>query len=144
MTSARSGAASVAAALLALLLLSFASVQSVVMQSAMASARATAAICGDGADAPSSMTMTMTHVGGQSHVVKAGPGHSARAPDGHNSRCPYCAAAAHAPVMTQAVPLFPTVNCVFASYRVKASQGPRGPPALRPRARDPPSSFLTA
>ncbi len=119
------------AALMALLLLSYASVRSIVMQAAMA------APPGASADAALAMAMPMASVA----PARMAPAH---APASHHrassNACPYCAAAAHAPIIGQAAPWRASTAFSFTAFRTVASRGARGPPAFRPRARGPPST----
>ncbi len=69
----------------------------------------------------------------QPHVTVAGH----KAPVSH-AACSYCAAAAHAPILTASAPLQPSLAVAFAAFRTAAVQGPRGPPSVQPRARGPP------
>ncbi len=130
----RSGAGSFAAALIALLMLSYASVQSSVMQIAMAGA-----VGQPMRDGPSGAMAAMD-------AMEAGPAKasSPAPPKGHApaKSCPYCAAAAHPPVIGTAAPWRAPSAFVFAAFRVVASHGPRGPPTRQPRARGPPSDPL--
>jgi hypothetical protein len=126
-----------AAALLAVALFAFAAVQSVVMQAVMA--------------AEPDMAMSMADMPGMSMPMPGCPNMGAMQTDsGHGSQtdkgqavCPYCAAAAHLPLCAGA-PAIPLVSAVaWAAYTVSPSLGPRGPPALEPKARGPPETPLT-
>ena len=145
MNGRRRGRASFAAALVALLMLAYASVQSSVMQVAMAAAAARPLNAGAG-DAPMS-AMTGMETTQATPALRAGfaQGHAhgghAHAP---TKSCPYCAAAAHAPLIeTGALWRAPSAFS-FAAFRAVASHGPRGPPARQPRARGPPTPPLRA
>ena len=131
-----------AAALIALVMLSYASVQSIVMQTAMAFGADTSPLCGAATAGEDSISMSGMGVG---RTATASP-HSRSRPQehGHRVACPYCAAAAHAPVITTVAPLQISTAFVFAAFRVTAGRGPRGPPACQPRARGPPADPLTA
>ena len=123
-----------AAALLALLLLAYASVQSIVMQAAMASPLSVAPMCGG-------MAMTTS---ADAPPARAPNDHARKGGDAHPASCPYCAAAAHAP-LAPAPPAPPNAPSAFtfAAFRSIASHGPRGPPSCRPRAREPPNDPAT-
>ena len=113
-------------------MLSYAFVQSSVMQVTMA-----AAIAQPMCDA------SMAALGGMEALPdKASPAapSKGRAPA---KSCPYCAAAAHLPLVGTAMPWRAPSAFTFAAFRVVASHGPRGPPACRPRARGPPSDPLS-
>jgi hypothetical protein len=133
-----------AAAFFALLMLSFASVQSIVMQASLPVSGDMMSICGH-AD-PGSVLSVATTLRSAEQVSAAASPHDRRsgAPHPHPAACPYCAAAAHAPILASAAPVRRSANCVFTAFRAIASLGPRGPPARRPRARGPPSDPLTA
>ena len=115
------------AAALAVALLAFAQVRSDAMQAAELAGRD----CGMSADAMASMP--------------GATGGRRAAPDpARHAACPYCAAAAHAP-LTAAAPALPLPTLVAWSPAPAATPPPaRGPPALDPRARDPPTPPLTA
>ena len=136
------------AALVALLMLSFASVQSIVMQATMPPSGDMTPLCGDLADKapPASEAMSMPGMDMDQAIKAAAPSHEhhSGASHGHKSSCPYCAAASHAPILGNAIPLRHAVGFVFTAFRVVASHGPRGPPACQPRARGPPVDPLTA
>jgi hypothetical protein len=139
----RSTTASTAAALFALLMLSFASVQSIVMQAAMAAAGDVMPICG-AVDPGDAMTVSMARLDIQRAVAGSAHDRSSGVPHQHPAACPYCAAAGHAPILAQTVPLRQATLCEFTAYRQVASLGPRGPPAQPPRARGPPLNPPTA
>ncbi len=130
-----------AAALIALVMLSYASVQSILMQTAMAFGGDASPICGATAAIEAATPMLGMAMG-------SGPTSSRQTrfhrPEHGKAACPYCAAAAHAPVITTAAPLRASATFVFAAFRVMASHGPRGPPSRQPRARGPPADPLTA
>ncbi len=129
------GLGAAAAALVALLLLSYASIQSTVMQAAMAWPGAMA--LGAGAE---SMDAAMMGAG-QGGMAEAGrPSKAGHAPA---RSCPYCAAAAHLPVLGTAPPVRAPTSFVFAAFRMAACRGPRGPPSFQSRARGPPTDPLT-
>jgi hypothetical protein len=112
----------IAAALIAMLMLTYASVASSVMQVEMAASAGMGPLC-LAAPGPSNAKSATHH--------------------GKEAVCPYCSAAAHAPVLTSATPLRLAVSVVFSAYPLVSSHGPRGPPALQPRARGPPPSVPT-
>ena len=130
-----------AAALIALVMLSYASVQSIVMQTAMAFGGDTSPVCGASAAAEAAtpmLGMAMASAPTASRQVRS------HRPEPGKAACPYCAAAAHAPVITTVAPLRASTAFVFAAFRVVSSHGPRGPPACQPRARGPPADPLIA
>jgi len=113
-----------AAAFLAVALLGFAFVQSVVMQAAGAMPGMTMVIC--------------TSQG----KVDAGADHGV--PKGSSQKaCPYCAAAAHAPLGASVEPIPTAVAVAWSAYPLLRPLGPRGPPARAPNARGPPPPILT-
>ena len=63
---------------------------------------------------------------------------SDRGQPGSRAPCSYCAAAAHVPILTTAEPVQPSCAVAFTAFRSTAVHGPRGPPAVQPRARGPP------
>jgi hypothetical protein len=131
------------AALLALLLLSYASVQSTVMQVAMAAPAGLMPMCSEAMAGMGPMAgMAMTP---KAETASGPAANAAASKSGHRHQgqpaCPYCAAAAHLPVLTGGVPLRTPVAFVFAAYRVQVAHGPRGPPSIQPRARGPPADL---
>ena len=120
---------------MALLMLSYASVQSQLMRMTAAAA-VTQPMC-DGSADPAMAAMQMA-----AGPAKASTGHPSK---GHapGKSCPYCAAAAHPPIMGTATPWRAPSAFTFTAFRVVASHGPRGPPACQPRARGPPSDPLS-
>ncbi len=117
----RARGAGLAAALLAVLLLGFATVRSTVMQVEMASASAMAD-CG-------------MDMGGASKAAKPG-----KAPAG----CPFCAAAACPPVGPAVVALPVSGAVDWVRWTPFAPRGARAPPPVAARARGPPAPSLTA
>jgi hypothetical protein len=122
----------VAAALVALLMLGYASVRSTLMQAVGMPASSAAVACAD-----PGMSMP-----GMSHAARIGPErHAGHAPGQgvkHPAACPYCAAAAVSAVMAGVTaPRIPT-SFVFVVFHPVESHGPRGPPAFEARARGPP------
>jgi hypothetical protein len=140
MVGRRSGVTSLAAALLALVLLSFASVQSIVMQATMPASGEMERICGEGLTGVSPASMRMSGMGLRSATSAADPTHKAE--HGRKAACPYCAAAAHAPIIGQAIPLRHASDFVYTAFQIIAGHGPRGPPRCEPRARGPPLAAL--
>lgn len=139
----RSGTASMTAALVALLMLSFASIQSIVMQATMPISGEMTPICGH-ADSVTAMAVAMTLMRADHASAASTDDHRSGLPHPHQAACPYCAAASHAPILGSVVAIRPSTNCIFTAFRTAASLGPRGPPAAQPRARGPPSYPLTA
>jgi hypothetical protein len=135
--------ASVTAALLALLLLSFASVQSIVMQATIPASVEISPICGH-ADPATAMAVAMTLMRADQASAASSHDHRSGLPHPHRAACPYCAAAGHAPILGSVIGVRHSTNCIFTAFRTAASLGPRGPPAAQPRARGPPSYPLTA
>ncbi len=125
---------------LALVLLSFASVQSLVMRAVLPSEGMTP-ICGA---APVEGAMPAMAMDNSASFATASHAHVHGSSRGRKASCPYCAAAAHAPITGQTPPLRFANGFVFATYQVVASLGPRGPPTVQPRARGPPVPHLTA
>ena len=110
--------AGVVAAFLALTLLGFASVRSMVMQAAPALPAAQSP-CAD--------------MAGMNAPAKGG------APAGKVSKaCVYCAAAAHLPVCATAVAIAASTAVEWAAYAVGHPTGPLGPIPFTPKARGPP------
>ena len=120
-----------AAAILAVVLLTFASIQSVVMQAAEAAAPAMPANCPMGmAGMDMSMPgMDMTHEGG----APAEKGGGAKV-------CAFCSAAAHAALLTLAAPLPVSIAVAWLTYAPTATRGVADPPPFLPKARGPPAS----
>jgi hypothetical protein len=117
------------AAIIAVLLLSYAFVQSAVMQAAAAPAPATP-ICG---------MDHMVGMGGAFADAGKAAGHGAR-----HTACPFCTATANPP-LTGALILAPIPTAfVFVTFVALESHGPRGPPARESRARSPPIVPVTA
>ncbi len=113
--------AGVVAAFLALTLLGFASVRSIVMQ-AVAAAPASPAAQSPCAD-----------MAGMNAPAKGS------APAGKVSKaCVYCAAAAHLPVCATAVTVAASTAVEWAAYGLGHATGPLGPIPFAPKARGPP------
>ena len=118
------------AAIIAVLLLSYAFVQSTVMQAAAATPASATPICG---------MPDMAGMGGAFADAGKAAGHGA-----HHAACPFCTAAANPPLVA-AVILAPIPSAfVFVTFVALESHGPRGPPAREPRARGPPTAPVTA
>ncbi len=127
-----------AAAFLALLMLTYASIQSSVMRATMAPSIWTE-LCGGVSTAGEPMAaMAMPGMAESRAAVGASPRGKARPGHANPSACPYCAAAAHPPVLASVTPLRTPVAFVFASFQRIVGDGPRGPPPVQPRARGPP------
>ncbi len=135
----RRGLTQLTVALFALLMLSYASVQSTLMQISGPAQPMAGMLCGQmpasGVSPAMSMANTMD-MGRQGHP----PAHDV----GHKAPCPYCETAAHIPLVTFSPPVRPPSACVFVAFQTLADHGPRGPPTLEPRARGPPQPFTTA
>jgi hypothetical protein len=129
----RSGTASTAAALLALLLLSFATVQSVIMRANTWPPDAMTLICGSHPTDKAAPDERTNAVAWPPTEHRSGAGHP------HAASCPFCAAAAHVPILEYAFPLPHAASFLFTAFQLPASHGPRGPPARRARARGPPA-----
>lgn len=110
-------------ALIALVFFTWAGVRSTVMQAAMADPAA---------------AETCREMAGMSAMASSHPGGAAKSTPARTT-CPWCAAAAHPPLGAVAARPAPPVHAVaFAVYAAPRASGPRGPPARRPSARDPP------
>ncbi len=131
---------SLAMALLALAMLSFASVQSIVMQAFMTSSGTTAPTCGE---KPADGSATSASMPGMEMEPAAPLRDGPRPPSGHGTACPYCVAAAHVPIIGDVVPPRRFVDFVFVAFPMPANRGARSPPAREVRARGPPLPFLT-
>jgi hypothetical protein len=114
-----------AAALLAVALLGFAYVQSLVMQMP--------------GDMPGRVTIAICTSTGMAHV-NVGHGVPSQKPQ---TACPYCAAAAHAPVPASVAPMPASTSVAWISYVAIQPLGPRGPPGFAAKARGPPQAALT-
>jgi hypothetical protein len=127
-----------AAALLALLMLTYASAVSNLMQVEMALSGAMTPLCTGHAASAAMANMAMPGMSMQP-ASAAAPHADPERHHGHQSDCPYCAAAAHAAILSDATPVLAAVAFVFAAFHLTASHGPRGPPQPQPRARGPPA-----
>ena len=133
----------VAAALLALFLQSFATVQSLVMEATMAPSGDMASMCGDHGDkAMAKSAMMIAEIAGQPAAAQDHH-HPPTLPHGGKAVCPFCAAASHASIIGHAATPRQVVEFAYIAFRLEASQGPRAPPLRRFRARDPPTDPLT-
>lgn len=131
------------AALVALLVLTYASVVSNVMQVEMALPGGMTPLC---TGHPLGGSMAIIALPGMS-MARAGPvaPHiDTKSDHGHQKDCPYCAAAAHLAILGSTTPVLASVAFVFAALHLTASHGPRGPPQLQPRARGPPPNPMPA
>jgi len=121
------------AALLAVLLLNYASVVSSTMQVEMALPGAMGPLCAP-PTAPASPSAAKA-ASGRPLVAHPQTSHE------HPAVCAFCSAAMHAPTLGSVLSLRPSVAVLFAGYSTVSALGPRGPPALEPRARGPPSDL---
>lgn len=116
------------AALLAVALLSLATIRSNVMQAGGIA----------GAAMPACGMAGMAHMrqadGGASRDRSAGKAHAA---------CAFCAVAGHLPVCASAPALALPSPLAWVAWRPLAAAGARGPPGFAPRARGPPQDFHT-
>ena len=126
-------------ALLALAMLSFATVRSVVMQAAMVSSDAITATDADEATPPMSGMMPGMDMADDRMAAMAPAGHHKPDVPDHKGTCPYCAAAAHLPVGGHVAVPRGVAAMVFVSFHLTAARGPRGPPRFEHRARGPPT-----
>jgi hypothetical protein len=113
-----------AAALLAVALFGFAFTQSGVMQVSRAMPGMTMIICT--AQGPVKVSADSGVPKGKSQNI-----------------CPYCAAAAHAPLCASIEPIAQSSAVAWTAYLALRPLGPRGPPARAPNARGPPPAILT-
>lgn len=111
------------AALLAVALLLFAGVRSTLMQAQTAAS-------------PRGGTPSCMNMGG----ARGAPSK----PEKPAKACAFCAVAAHLPVCGSAPAPAPPATVAWLAWRPAAGLGPRGPPALDPRARGPPTPPLIA
>ena len=120
-----------AAALLAVALLSFASVQSIVMQ----------AVGGGSASMGMAMGPDCPMMGGAATAPQTAP----KSPADRTipAPCAFCAVAGQAPLASTPVALRAPVAVVWSPRPISATLGPRGPPRFRARARGPPSILQT-
>jgi hypothetical protein len=130
-------------ALVALLMLLFASVQSTIMQTQVALAAGTTPICGS-ADPSAGHGIATAHTALKLAATSSTPDQPPTVPHHHGAVCPICAAAGVLPILGQAVPIPDSTVLAFTAYPGFANHRPRGPPAQRSRARGPPSGSLTA
>jgi hypothetical protein len=139
MVRSRSSLASLVIALVAMSMLSFATVQSIVMQAAETLQDGVTSSSGEGEDAGMTMPEAMP-VMAMDEPVKAAPSSDrvAHAEHGHKANCPYCEVAAHLPVPEHVAALGRAMDAVFAVFQAATSRGPRGPPSFELRARGPP------
>ncbi len=130
-----------AVALFALLMMSFASVQSAVMQASMASGGDMMSICGD-VNPPAARSIAVADAVLQRSVAPSTNDHGPGAPHHHEPACPFCAVAGHTPVLAYVPPIRPSTVCAFIAFHLPASQRPLAL-AFQTRARGPPVSPLT-
>ena len=109
---------------MAVALFCFAFTQSVVMQAAEAAPGMTMPNC----------TMNM---------AADNADHGAPAEKSQKTTCPFCAAAAHAPLCADAALLPQSSAVAWTAYVSLRPLGPRGPSARAPNARGPPIPVLT-
>jgi hypothetical protein len=114
-----------AAALLAVALFSLAYVQSLVMRMP--------------GDMQGGVTMAVCTSTGMAHVHV----HHGAPTDTAQKACPFCAAAAHAPVSGSVAPIPLSTSVAWTTYAALRPLGPRGPPEFAPHARGPPQAALT-
>ncbi len=118
------------AAILATALLLFAGVRSNVMQAQMASVP----------------TAAPHDVAAMAHCMRMGD-RTGRAPKSGKAaaaRCGFCDVAGQPPVCTAPPVVGPAGAVAWVAWRTLPSLGPRGPPAVEARARDPPALSLIA
>ncbi len=143
----RPGKAVVAVVLVALLMQQFALVQSILMQATGSAVGYLVPICHDNTDEDSAANFITAAalIVDQADAAGTRPhGPPPGAPHTHDAACPFCAAAAHAPIIAHATLLHHAVSFVFVAFHLAANNSPRGPPARQFRARDPPADPLTA
>ena len=125
-----------ATAVLAVAMLSYASTKSIVMQAMDASPLGMSVIC-------SARMGTATSI-----FVDDATGRMARTPTapgkGKPAVCPFCSAAAHAPLLASIVPFAHSAAVEWLTWSPSTINGPRGPPAFEARARGPPTIPTTA
>jgi hypothetical protein len=129
MLATRQSAVRLVLALIALAMLNYAAVQSIVMQAVAGETASASSMC-----AQTSMAGMAMPGGGGVHT------HGAQ----HRGVCPYCAAAANPPIMATVALVRVPASFVFVSFQVVESHGPRGPPTVDPRARGPPPAITSA
>jgi hypothetical protein len=125
-----------ATALLAVAMLSYASTKSIVMQATGASPLGMSVICA--AQMAAKSTVFVDNATGRLVRLPGAPGKSKPAV------CPYCSAAAHAPILASVVPLIHATTVAWLTWSPSTINGPRGPSAFEPRARGPPTLPTTA
>ena len=103
----------------AVLSLSWAGAQSAVMQASAPDTGAAMAVC-------AGMAMMQPHAE-----------HGAPADKTHKT-CQICATAAHAPLCASDIPIPKSSSLAWITYAALRPLGPRGPPAVAPKARGPP------
>jgi hypothetical protein len=130
--------------LLTLALFSFAGARSVVMQATMSGPVMSGPVMsgpvmpGLAMSGPAmSLPMCGNLAGAHASPAKGGVHQTAAA-------CAFCAAAAHAPVCSDANLLRSAVSVAWILYTPASNLGPRGPPDVAAKARGPPPALLTA
>jgi hypothetical protein len=119
-----------AAAILAVAALCYASTKSVVMQAVEASPSGMPVLC----SARMGATTTVFASDEMGRLVHA-PGPLGKS---KTAVCPYCSAAAHAPMLASVVPLTLPVAVQWLIRAPSTINEPHGPPASEARARSPP------
>jgi hypothetical protein len=131
----------VAAALLALLLLGYASVRSTVMQAVGMPSSGVASVSGEtvmyGVPTPG-----MSDMAAQDATHPAG--HQPAKTGKERAACPYCAVAANTALMGETIAPNISAFFVFVAFQPADSHGPRGPRAFESRARGPPVDLTPA
>jgi hypothetical protein len=133
----KTGRAIHALALLAVALFSFATVRSVSMQAVMAASSTPMPMP---MSMPASMPMSMRGPISTCGAMGADPAAPHKKVP---ATCPFCAAAAHAPICTAFAFVLPSSTVAWAAYAALRPLGARGPPAFTPKSRGPPALLLT-
>lgn len=121
------------AALLAVALLTYAGVASTVMQVRMGLAPTADCSMANMAGMPAIVSSAHQAHGSKAALATSKP-----------QICPFCADAAHAPLVAFTEPLRPPSSAVFVVAAARPPLGARAPPSFQPRARGPPSPLQTA
>ncbi|MDR3472289.1 MAG: hypothetical protein P4M09_11450 [Devosia sp.] len=125
-----------ATAFLAVAMLSYASTKSIVMQAMDGSPLGMSVICS--ARMSPAMSTFIDDATGRLVRIPTAPGKSKPAV------CPFCSAAAHAPLLASIVPFAHSAAVEWLTWSPSTIHGPRGPPAFEARARGPPALPTTA
>jgi hypothetical protein len=125
-----------ATALLAVALLSYASTKSIVMQAMDASPAGMSVICS--AQMGAGMSTFVDDATGRLVRIPVAPG------KGKPAVCPFCSAAAHAPLLASIIPFAHSSAVEWLTWSPSTINGPRGLPAFEARARGPPVLLATA